>query len=152
MRSGKLLHGDPSLYCEYKAYAYRDYIDSADLRRLEDRLLSTQDDPTPGGPACCALNSCGKKLQLIADDLARLLQFKDDTLATLTADAIRLAAVKRLLERIVSSAGLRNTLVHDYNDVDPKTLHQSIGASLQDDRRYLDYMDRFLQSYSPASP
>lgn len=39
MRTSVLLHGDPDLYCEYKAYAYRDYIDSADLRRLEDRLF-----------------------------------------------------------------------------------------------------------------
>lgn len=39
MRSAVLLYGDPDLYCEYKAYAYRDYIDSADLRRLEDHLF-----------------------------------------------------------------------------------------------------------------
>lgn len=39
MRSAVLLYGDPDLYCEYKAYAYRDFIDSADLRRLEDRLF-----------------------------------------------------------------------------------------------------------------
>lgn len=39
MRSARLLYGDPDLFCEYKAYAYRDYIDSADLRRLEDRLF-----------------------------------------------------------------------------------------------------------------
>lgn len=142
-----------------------------------------------------------RKLQLIADDLARLLPFKDESLDRLTADAIRLAAVERLLERIVmraidinehllselgtgeeafstrltyretflrlaglavyptefaeriaASAGLRNILVHDYNDVDRKIVHQSIGACLQDYTRYIDYVDRFLRSHSPISP
>ena len=45
-----------------------------------------------------------RKLQLIADDLARLLRFKDETLASLTADDLKLAAVERLLERIVMRA------------------------------------------------
>jgi hypothetical protein len=45
-----------------------------------------------------------RKLQLIADDLARLLRFKDETLASIVADDIKLAAVERLLERIVMRA------------------------------------------------
>jgi len=143
-----------------------------------------------------------RKLQLIADDLARLLRFKDETLASLTADDLKLAAVERLLERIVMraidinehllgelatgeearstrltyretflglaalsvyptefaeqiarSAGLRNILVHDYNDADRKIVHQSIGACLQDYTRYIDYVDRFLQPpHPPANP
>jgi predicted nucleotidyltransferase len=35
---GMLLYGDPDLFAEYQAYAYRDYMDSADLRALEDAL------------------------------------------------------------------------------------------------------------------
>jgi uncharacterized protein YutE (UPF0331/DUF86 family) len=141
-----------------------------------------------------------RKLQLIADDLARLLRFKDETLASIVADDIKLAAVERLLERIVMraidinehllgelatgeearstrltyretflglaalsvyppefaehiarSAGLRNILVHDYNDLDRKIVHQSIGACLQDYTRYIDYVDRFLQRSTPTS-
>lgn len=38
-REGVLLYGDPADYEEFKAYAYRDYIDSADLRELERILL-----------------------------------------------------------------------------------------------------------------
>lgn len=37
--SGKLLYGDPADYEEFKLYAYRDYGDSYDLRRLQDHLL-----------------------------------------------------------------------------------------------------------------
>ncbi|TVP93423.1 MAG: hypothetical protein EA347_00425 [Thioalkalivibrio sp.] len=45
-----------------------------------------------------------RKLQLIADDLARLVAFKDDTLEALRADDIRLAAAERMIERIVLRA------------------------------------------------
>lgn len=39
IRDGLLLYGDPTDYEEFKAYAYRDYIDSSDLRELEFVLL-----------------------------------------------------------------------------------------------------------------
>lgn len=39
VRYGKLLYGDASEYEEFKAYAYRDYMDSYDLRELELGLL-----------------------------------------------------------------------------------------------------------------
>ena len=42
-----------------------------------------------------------RKLQLIADDLGRLVRFKDETLESLTGDDVNLAAVERKHERIV---------------------------------------------------
>ena len=39
MRDGVLLYGDPDLFADYRAYAYRDFVDSADLRALEDTLF-----------------------------------------------------------------------------------------------------------------
>lgn len=39
MRSGVLLYGDPDVFLEYKAFAYRDFVDSADLRALEEALF-----------------------------------------------------------------------------------------------------------------
>lgn len=39
MHQGILLRGDPDLFCEYRAYAYRDFVDSSDLFALEDRLF-----------------------------------------------------------------------------------------------------------------
>ena len=133
-----------------------------------------------------------RKLQLIAEDLERLVKFKDETLASLTGDAIKLAAVERLLERVIMraidinehfiselgtgegrstrltyrdtflllagldvypqefadriarSAGLRNILVHDYNDADRKIVHASIKSCLQDYHRYAEYVRGFL--------
>jgi len=42
-----------------------------------------------------------RKLQRIADDLELLLRFRDDSPESLQADPIRLAALERLLERVV---------------------------------------------------
>ncbi len=39
VRDGVLLYGNPADYEEFRLYAYRDYNDSYDLRRLQDRLL-----------------------------------------------------------------------------------------------------------------
>lgn len=39
MHRGILLWGDPNLYSEFRAYAYRDFIDSADLFALEEALF-----------------------------------------------------------------------------------------------------------------
>lgn len=39
MHRGIRLYGDPDLFCDYRAYAYRDFIDSADLRNLEYSLF-----------------------------------------------------------------------------------------------------------------
>ena len=39
MRAGKLLWGDPVEHLEYRAFAFRDFVDSADLRALERGLF-----------------------------------------------------------------------------------------------------------------
>ncbi|MFP4161940.1 MAG: type VII toxin-antitoxin system HepT family RNase toxin [Ectothiorhodospira sp.] len=139
-----------------------------------------------------------RKLQLIGEDLGRLVRFKDLTLDELLADDIRLAAVERIIERIVmravdvnehllaerlppdarstrltyrdtflaladvglctpefareiaASAGLRNILVHDYNDVDRRILHRSIGSCLRDYKRYVEQVEAFIAG--PPAP
>ncbi|QBQ55974.1 HepT-like ribonuclease domain-containing protein [Nitrosococcus wardiae] len=57
-----------------------------------------------------------RKLQLIADDLERLMRFRDETLESLTADDLKLAAVERILERIVMRAiDVNEHLIRDYH-------------------------------------
>ncbi len=41
---GVCLYGDPDDFFEYRAYAYRDYMDSRDLRILEDKLFRKKMD------------------------------------------------------------------------------------------------------------
>jgi uncharacterized protein YutE (UPF0331/DUF86 family) len=45
-----------------------------------------------------------RKLQLIAEDLGRLLRYKDESWESITADFVKLAALERLIERIVMRA------------------------------------------------
>jgi uncharacterized protein YutE (UPF0331/DUF86 family) len=134
-----------------------------------------------------------RKLHLIAEDLGRLLHFRDRTLDELAGDFVVMAAVERLLERVVMraidvnqhilselatgreeritrltyrdtflrlaeigvypvefaeqiarSAGLRNILVHDYNDLDRSLVHNSINSCLRDYQRYVDYITNLL--------
>jgi predicted nucleotidyltransferase len=44
MRAGIPLYGDPDDFLEYRAYAYRDFVDSADLRELEEVLFRKKMD------------------------------------------------------------------------------------------------------------
>lgn len=39
MQSGVLLDGDPDFFFEFRAYAYKDFVDSADLFTLEETLF-----------------------------------------------------------------------------------------------------------------
>lgn len=136
-----------------------------------------------------------RKAYLIASDLELLERYRGVAYDDLVADPYALAAVERLLERIVMravdvnqhllaalapgvfrspsrltyrqtfehlaplgvlpedlatavapSAGLRNILVHEYNDVEHLRLYESIGTCLTDYPRYtsalLDFVDR----------
>lgn len=135
-----------------------------------------------------------RKCHLIAEDLSGLLHFKDDSLDDIAGDFVKLAAVERLLERIImraidinlhliaelsdglnekttrltyrdsflrladygvypesfaqqiaKSAGLRNILLHDYNDVNRTILHASIQTCLKDYTKYIAHITDFIK-------
>ncbi len=44
MRDGRLLFGDPIRFLEYRAFVYKDFIDSADLRCVEAALFRKRMD------------------------------------------------------------------------------------------------------------
>lgn len=44
MGNGMLLFGDPLAFLEYRAFAYKDFVDSADLRRVEQVLFRKRMD------------------------------------------------------------------------------------------------------------
>ncbi|MFC1522698.1 DUF86 domain-containing protein [Elusimicrobiota bacterium] len=51
---------------------------------------------------------------------------------------------KDFAEKIALSTGLRNILVHDYNDTDHRIVYSSIKQCLQDYQIYIDHVLRFL--------
>jgi len=139
-----------------------------------------------------------RKIHLITEDLANLARFKNLDYDELTNDFIKLAAVERLVERIVTraidinahliaematekeekasrlsykdtflklaayriyskefaariakSAGLRNILIHDYNDADRRILYGSIKECLADYQTYIRRLIAFLKRRKP---
>lgn len=40
VKDGNLLYGDRNDYDEFRAYAFRDFMDSADLRQLESQIIA----------------------------------------------------------------------------------------------------------------
>ena len=140
-----------------------------------------------------------RKLQLIAEELARLTDFRDISYDELIGDALRLAAVERILERVVlraidvnehllaalargqdagatrltyrdtflklvglgvydaefgaliaGSAGLRNVLVHEYNDIDHRIVHGSLKRTLDEYTTYIERVGAFLSRHLAA--
>lgn len=49
-------------------------------------------------------------------------------------------------KKIAPSAGLRNALVHDYNDIDPEMLQKSIGQAISEFNNYAKYILAFLEN------
>lgn len=58
------------------------------------------------------------------------------------------ACPKDFAEQIAASAGLRNILVHDYNDADRSIVHASIGTCLRDYHRYIEHVTSFLDEHT----
>jgi len=82
--------------------------------------------------------------------IASLATGDDDRVTRLTYrdTFLRLAGLGVLpedfAESIAASAGLRNILVHEYNDVDHELLRGSIRDCLQDYARYIRYVEAFI--------
>ena len=47
---------------------------------------------------------------------------------------------------IAQAAGLRNRLVHEYNDLDPQKVYQAMKEALQNIRRYIEHVHGFVRS------
>lgn len=65
---------------------------------------------------------------------------------------VRKEFVKRKLQSIAGSVGLKNILVHDYSDVDRKIVHSSIRSCLRDYQEYVDYVYDFLEKSCRSDP
>lgn len=48
--------------------------------------------------------------------------------------------------QIAQAAGVRNRLAHEYNDIDPRMVHQSARQALVDIPIYLNHIHRFLDT------
>lgn len=51
-------------------------------------------------------------------------------------------------EQIAPSVGLRNALVHEYNNIDPEMLRKSIGEAIREFNEYTQYILAFIEHLS----
>lgn len=53
---------------------------------------------------------------------------------------------KAFAKRIAPSAGLRNRLVHEYNDTQPEIIYRSIGEATREYVEYCDFVLKFMET------
>ena len=52
---------------------------------------------------------------------------------------------KDLAEKIAKSAGFRNAIVHDYNNLDKQTVFKTVGEAIEQYGQYCQYVLDFLE-------
>ncbi|MCI0680452.1 DUF86 domain-containing protein [bacterium] len=52
---------------------------------------------------------------------------------------------KEFAEKIAKSAGLRNILVHEYDDVDPRMFEESMGKAIEEFNAYSEYIHVYTE-------
>lgn len=133
-----------------------------------------------------------RKIKLIQEELAHLESFHGHSLDEVAKDFVKIAAVERLLEKIITraidinqhilaekgsgkeavrryeetflqladlgvystefaetiapSAGLRNRLVHEYDNIDQKIIYSSVGEALEQYTKYCSYILQFAEN------
>jgi len=50
--------------------------------------------------------------------------------------------------RIAACAGLRNRIVHEYDEIDPRRVHEALGAAMQDVSTYLRAVEAYVKRTS----
>ncbi len=53
-------------------------------------------------------------------------------------------------KQMAACAGLRNRLVHEYDEIDPERVHAGLQAAVRDVPEYLRHVERFLKKSVPA--
>lgn len=59
---------------------------------------------------------------------------------------------REFAEGIAPSAGLRNLLVHEYNQIDHRIVHASIRTALGQYTAYVEYVERFVEDRGSDPP
>ena len=102
-----------------------------------------------------------RKMVLIAEDLRRLEALAAKDREAYLASEIDETLAERYLERMIGAlpvdfaarlapcAGLRNRIVHAYDDLDPGRVYDALRAAMADVPAYLAAIRRFLEPSVP---
>ena len=56
-----------------------------------------------------------------------------------------------LAKKMAMAAGLRNRIVHEYDDIDPERVYEALPVAVRRIPLYLDHVRRFLEKIPPVS-
>lgn len=56
-----------------------------------------------------------------------------------------------LAKEMAMAAGLRNRIVHEYDDIDPERVSEALLITVRRIPLYLDHVQRFLEKIPPVS-
>lgn len=112
-----------------------------------------------------------RKMAMILDDLRAATPIAEKPLDAYLASHLDELVTERYLERyydsftqlvrlpvlppafasqIAAYAGLRNRLVHEYDEIDPRRVHEGLVAAIRDFPEYLRHAHDYLQRLPPT--
>ncbi len=51
---------------------------------------------------------------------------------------------------IAQAAGLRNRIVHEYDEIDETKMHEALQSAIRDIPQYVAYIQQYVQSLNPS--
>lgn len=132
-RKIKLILEDLDRLRGYKDYSFderaRDFVKEAVIERLLEKVITRAIDVNQH-----ILSELGKGTEKIRG--------YEDTFHALSEFGVY---DKEFAARIARSAGLRNRLVHEYNDTDPAIIFASVGEALKQYTHYCEAILKFAE-------
>lgn len=132
-RKVKLILEDLDRLREYKSYSFdeiaSDFVKEAVIERLLEKVITRAIDINQH-----TLSELGKGEEKIRG--------YEDTFHALSELGVY---DKEFAARIARSAGLRNRLVHEYNDTDPAIIFASLGDALKQYAHYCEAILKFVE-------
>lgn len=131
-----------------------------DLERLEELKDYTIDEINKDFYKWSALKLTlveiiGRAVDINSHIIAELGELKETAPGTLKETFLRLGKMKILpkdfSKEISRSAGFRNKIVHEYNDLETDKVYETVGEALSQYTKYCDYILKFLEKSFPNS-
>jgi uncharacterized protein YutE (UPF0331/DUF86 family) len=101
-------------------------------------------------PAVVDRDLVTRKLAMIVDDLRAVTPIAakplDESLASVTDEILTERELERMIGRMIDVNGLRNRIVHEYDDIDPRRVYEGRQAAVRDIPEYLRCVHQHVES------
>ncbi|MBW2219110.1 MAG: DUF86 domain-containing protein [Deltaproteobacteria bacterium] len=136
-RKIELIQRDLERLIEFKDYAFdeiaKDYLKYAALKNFFMEII-------------------GRGIDINEHIISKLGEIEDSSPVDYTETFLYLSRLEILptnfAEKISKSAGFRNAIVHNYNDLDKNIVYKTVGEAVKQYSDYCGYILDFLQKYS----